>query len=255
VSAALAAVVETAAAKDPERRYPTMAEMLRDLEAALEVEVSRAGRSTGEVTTVLDSVPPRRRRILTRRRISWAGILLVLAAAAAAVAIVAFTGEDGQRVADDGGGEPVQLASAADFDPDGDETEVSDQVDFAIDGDPTGTAWVTEQYDSEDFGGLKDGVGLVLDAGRPVAAEDVEIRSAEGGWDLEVYAAEGGPPTDLAGWGTSIGGKADVEPKDTVPVNPTGKAQYYLLWMTKLAQSTDDTSRFRVEISDVKLIG
>jgi hypothetical protein len=255
VSAALAAVVETATAKDPERRYATMAETLRDLESALEVEVSRAGRSTGEVTTVLDSVPPRRRRILTRRRISWAGILLVLGGAAAAVAIVAFTGEDGQRVADGGGGEPVQLAAAEDFDPEGDETEVTEQVEFAIDGDPTGTAWVTEHYDSEDFGGLKDGVGLVLDAGKPVATEDVEIRSAEGGWDMEVYAAEGGPPTDLAGWGTAIGANANVEPRDTVPVNPPGKAQYYLLWITKLAPSTDDTSRFRVEISDVKLIG
>ena len=254
VSAALAAVVETATAKDPERRYSTMAEMLRDLEAALEVEVSRAGRSTGEVTTVLDSVPPRRRRILTRRRVSWAGVLLVLAAAAAAVAIVAFTGEDGQRVAGGSDGEPVQLEAAQDFDPEGDETEVPDLVDFAIDGDPTGTAWVTEHYDSEDFGGLKEGVGLILDAGKPIVAEDVEIRSAEGGWDLEVFAAEGGPPTELGGWGTAIGGKAEIEPRATVPVSPPGRAQYYLLWMTRLAQSTDDTSRFRVEISDVKLI-
>ena len=39
-----------------------------------------------------------------------------------------------------------------------------------------------------------------------------------------------------------------------MPVDPPGKAQYYLLWITKLAQSTDDTSRFRVEISDVKVI-
>jgi eukaryotic-like serine/threonine-protein kinase len=254
VSAALAAVVETATAKDPERRYPTMAEMLRDLESALEVEVSRAGRSTGEVTTVLDSVPPRRRRILTRRRVSWAGILLVLGAAAAAVAIVALTGENGQRVAGGGGGDPVQLASAQDFDPEGDESELSDQVDFAIDGDPTGTAWVTEQYDTEDFGGLKDGVGLALDTGKPVAADDVEIRSAEGGWDVQIYSAADGPPADLAGWGPAIGGKTGVEPRDAVPVDPPGKAQYYLLWITKLAQSTDDTSRFRVEISDVKVI-
>ena len=59
-------------------------------ESALEVEVSRAGKATGEVTTALDSVPPRR-RIFTRRGMSIAGILLVLAAAAAAVAIVVAT--------------------------------------------------------------------------------------------------------------------------------------------------------------------
>ena len=90
VSAALAAVVEAGTAKDPDDRYRGMAAMLRDLESALEVEVSRAGKATGEVTTVLDSVPPRR-RIFTRRGMSIAGILLVLAAAAAAVAIVVAT--------------------------------------------------------------------------------------------------------------------------------------------------------------------
>jgi eukaryotic-like serine/threonine-protein kinase len=253
VSAALAAVVETATAKDPDLRYPSMAAMLGDLEAALEVEVARAGKATGEVTTVLDSVPHKRRRIFTRRRMSWAGILLVLAAGGAALAIVAFTGESEERQPDPGR-ETVQPAAAEDFDPEGDDTELPDQVDFAIDGDPTGTSWVTEHYDTADFGGLKEGVGLVLDAGEAVAATEIKINSAAGGWDLELYGATGGPPTSLAGWGTPIGSDADVPTRATIPINPPGKAQYYLLWITDLAESTDDTSRFRVEISDVLLI-
>ena len=72
-------MVERATEKKPEKRYPDMDAMLADLEGALEVEVARAGRSTGEATTVLDSVP-RRQRLLTPRRVSIAGILLVLAA-------------------------------------------------------------------------------------------------------------------------------------------------------------------------------
>ena len=63
VSSALAAVVERATQKDVDKRYPDMAAMLADLEAALEVEVSRAGRSTGEATTVLDSVSSTRRKL------------------------------------------------------------------------------------------------------------------------------------------------------------------------------------------------
>ena len=59
VSSALAAVVERATEKKPDKRYPDMNAMLADLENALEVEVARAGRSTGEATTVLDSVPGR----------------------------------------------------------------------------------------------------------------------------------------------------------------------------------------------------
>ena len=85
VSSALAAVVERATEKKPEKRYPDMNAMLADLENALEVEVARAGRSTGEATTVLDSrpAPPAagRRHGASRSR----AILLVLAATAAAL--------------------------------------------------------------------------------------------------------------------------------------------------------------------------
>jgi hypothetical protein len=42
--------------------------------------------------------------------------------------------------------------------------------------------------------------------------------------------------------------------KASVKLSPAGPAQYYLLWITNLAESSDDTSRFRVEISDVQLI-
>ena len=47
VSSALAAVIERATEKKPDKRYPDMNAMLADLENALEVEVARAGRSTG----------------------------------------------------------------------------------------------------------------------------------------------------------------------------------------------------------------
>src|SRR5438093_1784918 len=89
-SAALAAVVERATVKDPDKRYPDMAATVADLETALEVEVARAGSPHGEATTVLDSVPAR--RVLTSRRVSIAGILLVLAGTAVALLIAGPTG-------------------------------------------------------------------------------------------------------------------------------------------------------------------
>ena len=54
---------------------------------------ARRGESTGEATTVLDSVP-RRRRIVPRRGVSIAGVLLVLAATAAALLIAGLSGND-----------------------------------------------------------------------------------------------------------------------------------------------------------------
>ena len=70
VSAAVASVVDRATTKDPRDRYDTVAEMVRDLEQTLEVEAARRGGTSGEATSVLDSVPAHRRRLGGRRRIS-----------------------------------------------------------------------------------------------------------------------------------------------------------------------------------------
>ena len=78
VSAAVASVVDRATTKDPRDRYTTVAEMVRDLEQTLEVEAARRGGTSGEATSVLDSVPESRRR-LRHRRISGMGIALTIA--------------------------------------------------------------------------------------------------------------------------------------------------------------------------------
>ena len=60
VSAALAAVVDTATAKRQEDRYADDAELIADLEDVLAIETARAGSATGEVTTVLRTLPSER---------------------------------------------------------------------------------------------------------------------------------------------------------------------------------------------------
>ena len=77
-SAAVALVVERATAKNPEERYQSVAEMIDDLETALEVEAARAGSTTGEATSVLDAVPPPQRKLSGRARWSWAAIAILL---------------------------------------------------------------------------------------------------------------------------------------------------------------------------------
>jgi serine/threonine-protein kinase len=250
VSAALSAVVEKSTAKDPDQRYPNMAAMLRDLEGALEVEVARAGGSTGEVTSVLDSVPPPRRKIFTRRRLSWAGILLVLAAGAAAIAIAALTGDDQSQQAS-GEGTAIQPVSATDFDPDGDNDEHSDEVDLAVDGNP-GTSWTTESYTTgPSLEPVKPGVGLYVDAGKAVSATAVQIRTPDTGWDADVYSATSGPPDTLGAWGEPIGQATINSKSQQIPIKPPTAARYYLVWITSLAGSSGDYS---VRIADVRLI-
>src|SRR5271157_2892878 len=69
VSAATASVIDRAVAKDLAVRYPDAESMVADLEEVLAIEASRAGQATGEVTTVLRTLPaPARRRLPLRMR-------------------------------------------------------------------------------------------------------------------------------------------------------------------------------------------
>ena len=49
--------MDRATAKDLARRYPDIATLLADLEEVLALEAARAGQATGEVTTVLRTLP------------------------------------------------------------------------------------------------------------------------------------------------------------------------------------------------------
>jgi eukaryotic-like serine/threonine-protein kinase len=258
VSSALAAVVERATDKNPQKRYSDMGAMLADLESALEVEVARAGRSTGEATTVLDSVPHRRRRILTSRRVSIAGVLLVLAATVAALVVAGLTGGDesdgggGGNNAQAATGSEVELVGAEDFDPLGDSSEHPEEAELAVDGD-TSTAWPTEEYTTsavvQDAAG-KPGVGLVVDAGEPVEGSRISVKSAEGGWTADVYAAADGPPDSLEGWGEAVGNASDADEDQAIDLEVPESAQYYLIWFTEL---TGAPGAYKVEISEVQL--
>ena len=61
---------------------------------------------------------------------------------------------------------------------------------LAIDSNPTGTSWSSEHYDTADFGGLKDGVGLAIEASDTVTARSMEIRSPTAGYDAEIAHRE-----------------------------------------------------------------
>jgi eukaryotic-like serine/threonine-protein kinase len=254
VSSALAAVVDRATFKDPGRRYQEMAEMLDDLEQALEVEVSRAGSSTGEATNVLRSVPAKNRRLLTPRSLSVAGIAIVLIGAAVALGIAALTGEEGpskKKNEQTGTASIGELAGADDFDPPpGDEEEHGNEVRLAIDTNRTGTSWTTESYSAGLAGVGKDGVGISVDAGEEVEAAELEVVTPTPGWSGEVYAANE-QADDLEGWGSPVGtiddAGSDAEGTQTVPLELDGPARYYLVWITDLGEND------AVEISDVRL--
>jgi serine/threonine-protein kinase len=254
-SSALAAVVERATQKKPDKRYADMSAMLADLEAALEVEVARAGGSHGEATTVLDSVPGARRRVMNTRSLSVVGILLVLAGVAAALIIAAQNDGKSRGGGNTGGSPPagteVALTDAQDFDPEGTGGEHPDEVQNAIDGSPT-TTWPTETYTAgpvlADSG--KSGVGLIVFTDQSVDATSLTVSTTDGGWDADIYAADAGPPIALQGWGPPVGSATDASPDETIDLSLPKPARFYLIWFTKLSEESDGG---RVEVREAKL--
>ena len=92
VSAAGAAAVDRAVSKDLRRRYPDAPSMVADLEEVLAIEASRSGQATGEVTSVLRTLPGSTRRRLPwrmRHPTRWIGLLAIVVAIVAIVLVAA----------------------------------------------------------------------------------------------------------------------------------------------------------------------
>jgi serine/threonine-protein kinase len=263
VSSALAAVVDRATQKEPRKRYPTMAAMLADLEAALEVEVARAGGAGAEATSVLDTVPERQ-RLLTSRRVSVAGTLLVLVGVIAALLIVGLGNEDrqperagGNNQAPQPSGTQIELTGATDFDPEGDGQEHPTEAELPIDGDPS-TAWSTETYDASPViadatGGEKTGVGIVVEASEPITSGTLEIATDTPGFSGQIFAAAGNPPDDLSGWGDPVAEFNAAENTNSVTLDLDDEAQSFLIWITNLTENNE--GGYSASISELSLSG
>jgi serine/threonine-protein kinase len=244
VSPRLEAAVGRALAKDPAQRFPSMTAFAKELRACLaEVEGAPVPMEDDMAMTLVtppQHAPPPparprpRRRARSRRRLALS-VLLALAVAGAAFAAVLLLGGAGHHHGGSGGGgggtgATVQLQGLAGYDPQGDGVEHNELAANATDGDPS-TSWTTETYDSQDFGGLKDGVGLVLDAGSPVKLTSLTVQTPTPGFTAEIQSGD-----------SSTGGfTPDSSPQavnGTTTFTLHGKtAKYYVVWITQLTPS------------------
>src|SRR5215208_8262702 len=193
VSATTAAVLDRMTDKDLAHRYPDVPALVADLEEALAIEAARSGRSTGEATAVLRTLPPSARRRVPFRVRHPLPILGVIGLLAVLVVIVALLLKEGVDRTQKGTGSgtvkapagetvvSVGRASAHDYDPLGDDEEHHGQAALVVDRDP-GTVWTTEGYSSGLEGSNKAGVGIYLDAKPGVEAVRMVIQTRQPGW-------------------------------------------------------------------------
>ncbi len=186
------------------------------------------------------------------------GVLLVLVVAMA-IAFNAGRGDGETPSGSDGdstsgakaAGSPVKLAGVRDFDPLADPPEENpEDAPNAIDKD-SATSWTTSTYRGNPaLGGLKPGVGLMVDLGKDVEAKSVTVRFKGEPTSFEVHAAPAGvteSPESLNEL-DKVAARADSPARATLELDPSPTTRYLLVWLTKLPPVSGG---FRGEITDI----
>ena len=121
----------------------------------------------------------------------------------------------------------MRLSALTGYDPQGTGGEHDSSAKLATDGQAS-TYWYTERYNSSSFGGLKDGVGLLLDAVAPKKLTQVTVTSDTPGFTAKIESGQSsvGPFASVSGVQT-VGSR-------TVFTLHGSAAQYYVLWITQL---------------------
>jgi serine/threonine protein kinase len=228
--------VRRAMAKDPEDRFQSMSEFAAELEACY-AELDGAD---GATVVVTPRAPRRARRAPRRprsrgRRSVWPWVLLGVGLAAligglSGALLLRNNNGGGSNSPPAAGSGSIHLAGLRGYDPPpGDGTEHDDKAASATDGN-TSTYWYTEQYRNQDFGNLKDGVGLLLDAGKSVKLSKLDVTTDAAGGGFTALVKSG---SSADGPFTAASDSATVSGKTTFTLHG-GSAQYYVLWITHL---------------------
>jgi serine/threonine-protein kinase len=240
----LAAAVERALQKDPALRFASMADFANELRACL---AAMEAVPDGATAIIPAPVPRPATRQKAPRRRSWPLGWVILAVIVAAVALAAalLLGGGSHHGAGGGGGAtgaPVHLRGVTTYDPQGQGQELSYTAPNATDGSLS-TVWQTEIYNTQQFGGLKDGVGLVLSAGGSRQLSSITVHTPIPGFEarIEVGDSAGGPFTVDSSTKT-------VESTTTFTLDGK-RGSYYCVWVSLLPPGG------RAEISEVTAKG
>jgi serine/threonine protein kinase len=149
---------------------------------------------------------------------------------------------------------PLRIIGAKDFDPFGDDgTESHSEVSNVYDHNPS-TYWQTSWYARADLGGLKPGVGVVLDLGSARHVSSVTVDLLGDGTDVQLMAAPSGTnvrPTQLDGFGKVVASGSGGQQVTLKSKQVT--TRYLLVWLTKLPFNPD--GKFRGKISEISVTG
>ena len=142
-------------------------------------------------------------------------------------------------------GPKPEIAGISTLDPQGGDGENDSEVKDAIDGD-AGTWWPSSTYKTQDFGGLKDGVGVVVELAEKSTVSSVTLGFHGSGGAFELRSA---PDVGLGG-STVIGTGSVTGESVEVKLEKPADTQYVVVWFTKLPEVGGE---WRGELTEVSV--
>jgi len=151
----------------------------------------------------------------------------------------------------------LPIRAVADFDPQGsDREENPDDAALAVDGD-VGTGWQTSRYlGRPDLGGLKDGVGLVVDLGGIRNLSTIRIQLTGQPTDLSIYVAGQDvtrAPRTLRGL-ERVAVIDDAATDASVTLADDVLTQYVVVWLRSLPE-IEDGAAYRGQVDEITIRG
>jgi hypothetical protein len=135
------------------------------------------------------------------------------------------------------------------FDPEGDGSEDPGGVGLAVDDDPS-TQWTTDTYVGNPvFGGLKHGVGLLLDLRHPTTVDLADLLLSAPGADVEIRAGSVAPQqaSDLP----LVASRTDSPTSLHLSLSRPVRARYWLIWFTSLPKVDNG---YRLGVAEIALL-
>jgi len=143
--------------------------------------------------------------------------------------------------------------------PNGDRRELAGAAK-TVDNDPS-TAWASNHYKGRpDFGGIKPGMGILINLGSPKQIASVQVIASQGA-TIELRTGTSDPGADSGAAGdkqiyesfTLVGQPKEAGATRTVFNGPQEPVQYLLVWISKLPPQPD-SGGYQVQIQDIQIV-
>jgi hypothetical protein len=149
----------------------------------------------------------------------------------------------------------VPISDAILLDPPGGDFAERRGLQNAIDGDPS-TVWESAEYKGAKLGGLKQGMGIILDLGSEKTVKSVSISFVNPGATFDIRTGDTEPderPSDPSVYTVSSPVQTATQATTVAKLTKPTQTRYVVLWLTDTGQ--DPSGNFQVDIKDITVQG